>query len=166
MSYIDYLNGEEWKQKREERIKKDNNTCRMCGKTTDAQVHHKTYVNIGAEDIDNDLITLCKTCHKKLHEVQNKWKPEADRIRKEYQEVARTITREAYEHWADAAAEIIARATLETGCLAKNIATVSSMIKDNLKLHSSGCGPVYHYEEMPYSQAAKLIAKKRKEGKG
>jgi len=44
-------------------LKRDNNTCQKCGRKENLDVHHKIP---GIQDIDN-LITLCRSCHKKEH---------------------------------------------------------------------------------------------------
>jgi predicted HNH restriction endonuclease len=39
----------------------------LCRSAKNLSVHHITYENIGFEKMD-DLISVCKECHKKLHE--------------------------------------------------------------------------------------------------
>lgn len=66
--YYDYLNSDEWKKKRLERLKLDKFTCQNCGnKSGRLDVHHTTYDTIYNESI-HDIITLCNPCHFKLHE--------------------------------------------------------------------------------------------------
>ncbi len=69
-NYQKYLRSEEWKMRREQRLKIDNYTCQMCGTKEKLVVHHKTYARIFNEDMD-DLITLCDPCHKKVHNRDN-----------------------------------------------------------------------------------------------
>ena len=67
-NYKEKLKDIKWKRKRDEIFKRDNYTCR-CGSRMNVQVHHKKYV-WGKEPWDypnEDLITLCKMCHKKEH---------------------------------------------------------------------------------------------------
>lgn len=59
----EYLNTKEWQYKRIERLKLDNFRCCRCGSPHDIQVHHTNYKNLGYEDVQNDLITLCDSCH-------------------------------------------------------------------------------------------------------
>ena len=50
-----------WEEvKRKVRVR-DGHCCRMCGKTYNLEIHHKTY-QIGC------LVTLCEECHAKVHE--------------------------------------------------------------------------------------------------
>lgn len=73
--YLDYMKSEVWEQKKQERISIDNG-CAMCGrplnKIKSVQVHHITYKNLGHEDVLNDLVTLCGSCHKKIHNYYNR----------------------------------------------------------------------------------------------
>jgi len=67
VKYEDYIVSKEWEAKRKERIKRDHYQCAMCGTAKNLQVHHITYERLGHEELD-DLITLCKDCHAKVHE--------------------------------------------------------------------------------------------------
>jgi hypothetical protein len=61
---------EKWKEIRKYVLKRDNYTCRQCGKKLHggiAQIHHVSYNDYF--DPDN-MITLCQDCHKKKHVMQ------------------------------------------------------------------------------------------------
>lgn len=64
--YETYLNSPEWAVKRELRLGIDKYTCQECGSRHNLEVHHRTYKNIGNEDVLNDLLTLCTHCHRDL----------------------------------------------------------------------------------------------------
>ena len=52
-------------------LNRDNHTCQHCkGKTKDSklEVHHIIFRRENGSDEESNLITLCKTCHDKLHE--------------------------------------------------------------------------------------------------
>lgn len=73
-SYNDLLNTDDWRNKRDEILKRDNHTCQYCHKTKNLQVHHKYYLQYPNgnkvnpwEYPDNALITLCDDCHKWIH---------------------------------------------------------------------------------------------------
>ena len=67
MPYLDYLKTDEWNETRKAALKRSNYECQRCGrKNTRLDVHHKTYKNRGAEK-DNDLMVLCRKCHKRIH---------------------------------------------------------------------------------------------------
>jgi len=64
--YKAYLESPEWFAKREEILKRDNYECRECGSPNLLQVHHLNYNNLFDEKPE-DLMTLCKPCHEKIH---------------------------------------------------------------------------------------------------
>lgn len=65
MQYRDYLKTEQWKNRRKEILVRDGNKCSECGDKKKLQVHHLNYKNLGCEK-DEDLVTLCGNCHKKI----------------------------------------------------------------------------------------------------
>lgn len=74
LSYEDLLKTEEWREKRQKILNRDNNKCVYCGKTHNLQVHHKYYSKYPNgfrvypwNYPDDALITLCDECHKKVH---------------------------------------------------------------------------------------------------
>lgn len=73
LNYAKYIQSDEWKEKREERLFLDGYKCRFCGSAINLTVHHVTYKNIPNEDM-TDLVSLCRTCHNKLHEIDNQRK--------------------------------------------------------------------------------------------
>jgi 5-methylcytosine-specific restriction endonuclease McrA len=52
---------------REEKLENCGHKCQLCSNKDGLQVHHNNYHNLGNEDIDKDLITLCRKCHSKYH---------------------------------------------------------------------------------------------------
>ena len=79
--YENYITSEKWRRKRLQRLKLDNYRCNKCGckDITQLHVHHKTYKNLGNENVEKDLITLCQKCHTKLHQRRNKQKRKKDK---------------------------------------------------------------------------------------
>jgi len=67
MDYEDYLQTDEWKEKREQALDRDSYRCRLCNTDKNLHVHHRTYQRRGNEDLD-DLTTLCNECHEAFHE--------------------------------------------------------------------------------------------------
>ena len=69
----------EWKAKREEILQRDSNSCVICKRNNELQVHHRQYHFIIRENQfkppwdyhESLLITLCESCHKRGH---NKYK--------------------------------------------------------------------------------------------
>lgn len=62
---------------RDDVLKRDNHTCIGCGSTEDLAIHHKdgrgyTLFKKGANNAPDNLVTLCRICHKKLHHYQKR----------------------------------------------------------------------------------------------
>lgn len=79
ISYEELLNCEEWKNKREEILARDNYECQYCHNNKGIlQVHHKYYLKypnnkkVKPWEYPNEaLITLCDKCHKWEHSKRN-----------------------------------------------------------------------------------------------
>lgn len=69
MPYELYLQTDHWRHFREEALKFYQYKCQTCGKVKVLDVHHRNYDHIGEETF-NDVIVLCRTCHKKFHGKQ------------------------------------------------------------------------------------------------
>jgi len=66
MLYKTYLETSHWKKTRLRRLSRDGFQCVKCEKKRNLQVHHLTYERLGCEHL-KDIITLCRSCHKKEH---------------------------------------------------------------------------------------------------
>jgi len=67
MPYNDYLKTMHWKIIKYFITYRANYKCQLCGTSKDIlNVHHNTYKNRGEEKLE-DLIVLCKKCHKTFH---------------------------------------------------------------------------------------------------
>lgn len=64
----EYLYSEAWWARKTMRKEIDNYTCQMCGDMDNLVVHHVTYENLKSENME-DLVTLCPTCHTRLHDI-------------------------------------------------------------------------------------------------
>lgn len=64
--YQEYLRSEEWKEKRQIILERDQRWCQLCGDEDDLRVHHLTYNRVGGEALF-DLVTLCSHCHANEH---------------------------------------------------------------------------------------------------
>lgn len=73
--YLEYLQSDEWCAKRMHIAKINNYICQNCNRKTfiDFHIHHLTYRHLGNE-LDDELVFLCSTCHKNIHnkEIQEK----------------------------------------------------------------------------------------------
>ena len=77
--YKIYMKSEPWSVMREMCLIRSGFMCEKCGAmgkrvggTVTLHVHHKTYKNFGAEDME-DLMVLCANCHKNEHRSNKKW---------------------------------------------------------------------------------------------
>ena len=64
--YNEYLNTEQWNEKKEHRLALDNNQCVLCFSTNSLHVHHVTYERL-FDELPSDLMTVCKSCHETIH---------------------------------------------------------------------------------------------------
>lgn len=66
--YLEYLQSDRWKELKEEAYKIHGRICKQCESKKNLQVHHKRYPKeLGTEIPKDDLIILCKKCHRKFH---------------------------------------------------------------------------------------------------
>lgn len=73
VNYYDYINSQEWKQKKvwfekQLTLRKIPIRCFVCGKHYDLQLHHRHYDTLGNETY-KDMALLCSICHKRVHFV-------------------------------------------------------------------------------------------------
>lgn len=65
--YKNYLSSDEWRLKKlHVMFHNGGRGCIYCGAKKNLDVHHLTYRNIGDESLE-DLIVLCRDCHKEAH---------------------------------------------------------------------------------------------------
>jgi len=65
--YADYLASDRWHTLRLAAIRRDGGACRLCAATSRLQVHHRRYPrNVAFDSLDN-LTTLCRACHARVH---------------------------------------------------------------------------------------------------
>lgn len=58
--------------KRKRILKRDNNECQICGEKKNLEVHHIRAIVYGGDSSDENLITLCKVCHRYAPESGDK----------------------------------------------------------------------------------------------
>ena len=87
VEYDRYMKSPQWAAKREERLRLDGNHCVMCGRsnglqkdgvTPILQVHHISYQRLGNEPMA-DLVSLCPTCHKRIHKYYRRFRTWEDK---------------------------------------------------------------------------------------
>lgn len=65
--YHEYLNSEDWKERRDKFREYYGNKCIFCKSETNLNMHHLHYDNIGNETT-NDVVCLCRDCHALVHD--------------------------------------------------------------------------------------------------
>jgi 5-methylcytosine-specific restriction endonuclease McrA len=48
-------------------LRRDGWRCQVCGATSNLEVHHKEFRSHSGHDSEENLITLCATCHTSVH---------------------------------------------------------------------------------------------------
>lgn len=67
--YKAYLLSPAWKAKRKQALDHYGEKCAKCHRTKNLQIHHKTYINIFNEPME-DLMVLCKRHHEEIHGIR------------------------------------------------------------------------------------------------
>lgn len=78
IAYLEYLKSEHWRVLRRAVIHRDGMKCVRCPARVRLQAHHKFYRDRFEDSIPDDLITLCRTCHRAEHGIVRKltiWMP-------------------------------------------------------------------------------------------
>jgi 5-methylcytosine-specific restriction endonuclease McrA len=52
---------------RQQVLRRDGWRCQSCGTMSNLEVHHKEFRSQLGEDSEENLITLCTTCHARVH---------------------------------------------------------------------------------------------------
>lgn len=61
-----------WLEMREKVLERDEHKCHKCGSTEKLVVHHLLPFRVVMDHKIENLITLCKTCHMRLHSINRK----------------------------------------------------------------------------------------------
>jgi 5-methylcytosine-specific restriction endonuclease McrA len=61
------LDPELYEQLRNEVLRRDGWRCQSCGTMSNLEVHHKEFRSHAGEDSEQNLITVCATCHASAH---------------------------------------------------------------------------------------------------
>ena len=66
VDYHEYIQSDEWRGKRKERLIFAGYCCELCNISYKLEVHHRTYERLGDEEL-GDLFVLCVDCHQLFH---------------------------------------------------------------------------------------------------
>lgn len=67
-----YILSDDWKHIRSQVLKRDNHSCQICKSNNNLNVHHIEYPLEHRDVKKEQLVTLCRTHHKKVHKA-HKW---------------------------------------------------------------------------------------------
>lgn len=59
--------GPDWPEAREATLARDGHKCRRCGSPEKLLVHHVVYWEISQDNRLENLLTVCRRCHRKVH---------------------------------------------------------------------------------------------------
>jgi hypothetical protein len=62
----EYLRSDDWRQKSTIILNRDK-ICFICEKVPATDTHHLTYERLGVENLETDLIGICRKCHNRIH---------------------------------------------------------------------------------------------------
>lgn len=89
--YKAYLQTKHWRTFREFALEKRGRKCEDCGKADGFfDIHHLTYENIGEEQLE-DVLILCRTCHKARHPEKGRARCAHENITKSSWEAGGTV---------------------------------------------------------------------------
>jgi len=52
---------------RQQILRRDNWKCQCCGTMSNLEVHHREFRSHSGADSEDNLITLCSGCHRRIH---------------------------------------------------------------------------------------------------
>jgi len=61
------LDDREYQELREQVLRRDGWRCQFCGSMTNLEVHHQQFRSHSGPDLEDNLITLCNSCHSAEH---------------------------------------------------------------------------------------------------
>jgi 5-methylcytosine-specific restriction endonuclease McrA len=61
-----------YEQLRSDVLRRDGWRCQVCGAMSNLEVHHREFRSQSGDDSEQNLITLCITCHSDIHRMTDK----------------------------------------------------------------------------------------------
>ena len=52
---------------RQQMLRRDGWRCQLCGSMSNLEVHHQQFRSHSGDDSDENLVTLCRSCHNETH---------------------------------------------------------------------------------------------------
>jgi 5-methylcytosine-specific restriction endonuclease McrA len=64
-----HLDSAEYDCLRQQVLRRDGWRCQWCGTMLNLEVHHKQFRNHSGDDSEENLVTVCRSCHSEFHNV-------------------------------------------------------------------------------------------------
>ena len=61
------LDSVSYERLRQQTLRRDGWRCQSCGAMSNLEIHHKEFRSHSGDDSEENLITLCSTCHASVH---------------------------------------------------------------------------------------------------
>jgi 5-methylcytosine-specific restriction endonuclease McrA len=61
------LAAQDYQELRQRVLRRDGWRCQFCGSRANLEVHHQRFRSHSGEDAEQNLITLCASCHSRIH---------------------------------------------------------------------------------------------------
>ena len=157
-----------WLARREQRLEIDKHKCKMCGSESMLNVHHLSYENMGNEDIENDLVTLCYSCHQCIHIIADTAKPHVKKLANGFKDSSSKLLAQQADEYSKSIGSLVGTfATMFTGLRAKNVpqSTLLSLLIKQLGIEQPYDMPHVYAKDMKTSiwKEAQAAAKRVKE---
>lgn len=68
-AYREFLKSPEWWAIRAGALERSGNQCFGCESTQNLHVHHVSYKRVGGNEVPDDLMVLCRSCHRAVHNL-------------------------------------------------------------------------------------------------
>ena len=62
-----WLDMQSYEALRQQVLRRDRWRCQSCGNMSNLEVHHKQFRSHSGHDSEENLITLCASCHQEMH---------------------------------------------------------------------------------------------------
>lgn len=68
-TYQAHLASPEWQAIKADALERAGYRCERCGSPWSLTIHHLTYDHLGQETPEQDLMILCRECHREIHQL-------------------------------------------------------------------------------------------------
>ena len=69
-----------YERRRQQILRRDGWRCQSCGTMSNLEVHHRKFRSHSGVDAEENLITLCVDCHRRAHELRQRFSSQRARV--------------------------------------------------------------------------------------